>query len=124
MKDGYWGKRDYREYDRNRRDEKSRSFYHSKEWERKRAHVLGLDEGLDVYLYMKSGEAVPADTVHHIEPLRDCWEKRLDDDNLVSLSHGTHAEIEQMYKNDKAGAMEELKRMTARYRAMTAAGTT
>lgn len=55
-----------------------------------------------------------ADTVHHIVPLKEDWNRRADPDNLISLSAVSHAEIEQAYKTD-----EETKReMQNRLRAM------
>lgn len=66
----------HKEYDRYSRDRKSRQYYHSKEWMMVREAVLDMDGGIDVYLYMKEGKTVFADTVHHIVPLKDDWNKR------------------------------------------------
>ena len=61
-----------------------------------RQRVLNMDK-IDVYLYMTQGKVVPADTVHHITPLRDDWSKRLDISNLMSLHHDTHSMVEREY---------------------------
>lgn len=108
--------RRHREYDSACRDERSKAFYNSAEWERIRAAVLELDDGIDVYVFMTTGKILLADTVHHIEPARDNWNRRLDPDNLMSLNHDTHSKIEQMYKKDKAGMMKILQEMLVRYR--------
>ena len=78
--------------------------------------MLNLDGEIDVYCYMTTGEIKLADTVHHIAPLRDAWGKRLDTDNLMSLNHSTHSEIERLYSEDKQGMMERLKEMLRAYR--------
>lgn len=106
----------HKEYDRLYRDKKAKDFYHSQEWQQARENVLNLDGEIDVYCYMMTGEIKLADTVHHIEPLRDAWEKRLDTDNLMSLNHSTHSEIERLYSEDKQGMMERLKEMLRAYR--------
>ena len=49
--------------------------YDSVEWQRSRENVLELDQYIDVYMYMTEGVMIRADTVHHIIPLRDDWNK-------------------------------------------------
>ena len=83
-------------YDKHQRDRRSTAFYNSAEWERVRRRVLDLDK-IDVYLYMTQGRVVPADTVHHIVPLKSDWNKRLDINNLMSLHHDTHSTLEREY---------------------------
>lgn len=81
-----------------------------------RSAAMEADGGIDVYLFMTEGKLVPADTVHHIVPLQDDWQKRMDINNLMSLSHGTHSMIEQMYKKDKPGTAKKLQEMLLEYR--------
>ena len=83
-------------YDKHQRDRRSTVFYNSAEWGRVRQRVLDLDK-IDVYLYMTQGRVVPADTVHHIIPLKEDWSKRLDINNLMSLHHDTHSALEREY---------------------------
>ena len=109
-------KQRHRVYDRYSRDQRSRSFYGGKDWERARAAALDTDGGIDVYLYMTEGIIVAADTVHHIIPIRDDWDKRFDIDNMMSLSGDTHSMIEQMYKKDKDGMIRKLQEMIEEYR--------
>ena len=90
--------------------------------EHARSEALAADEGLDVYLYMTEGIVVLADTVHHIIPLQDEWEKRNDISNLMSLSGDTHSMIEQMYKKDKDGMEKKLHEMLQQYRSMVRGG--
>jgi len=109
-------KQRHKEYDRYSRDITSDEFYHSDEWKLTRDTVLEIDHHIDVYAYMTTGELIIANTVHHIEPLKDDWTRRTDIDNLISLSNDTHSEIEAMYKKDKQGTMKMLNDMLWRYR--------
>lgn len=109
-------KQRHREYDRYSRDKKSKNFYGGKEWEMTRAAVLDVDDGIDVYLYMTQGVIVAADTVHHIIPIKDDWERRVDIDNMMSLSSDTHSMIEQMYRKNKGEMIRKLQIMIKEYR--------
>jgi len=95
------------------RDAQFTDFYHSSEWLAKRAFVIDMYKGIDVYAYYKSKKIVNATTVHHIEPLRDGWSKRLLDVNLLPISAQSHGEIEALYKRDKIGTQARLKQMIA-----------
>ena len=106
----------HKEYDRYSRDRKSKQFYGSRQWLLIRSAAMAADDGIDVYLFMTEGMLVPADTVHHIIPLQDDWQKRMDINNLMSLSNGTHSMIEQMYKKDKPGTQKKLQKMLLEYR--------
>ena len=105
----------HKEYDQYARDSKTKAFYDGKEWEKQRKRILEED-GIDVYLYMTSGEVKLADTVHHILPLRECWERRLDPDNLMSLHHDTHSHIEKLYKMKKTEMEKQLSEMLTQFR--------
>ena len=94
------------EYDKLRRDKRSRDFYHSMEWIRTREEILATD-GMDLWAYATEGRVIAADTVHHIVPLRDAWGLRCDPENLISLSHTSHNEIEALYKTDQKGEIQK-----------------
>ncbi len=107
----------HKEYDKYSRDQKSKAFYQSKEWIDARARAIELDDGIDVYAYMTSGQIMAADTVHHIIPLKDDWSKRVDINNLMSLSHSSHSTIERLYKQNKQETQESLQRLLEAFRA-------
>ena len=90
----------YRIYDQNARNQKSKTFYDSREWQLTRSDILSVC-GIDVYVYMTEGVILAADTVHHIIPLKEAWDKRCDKQNLMPLHHDTHSKIEQMYKKER-----------------------
>lgn len=106
----------HKEYDKYSRDRRSKQYYNSREWEAVREHVLQLDEGIDVYVYMTQGIVIRADTVHHIVPLKENWNLRSNEDNLISLNHDTHSMIEQQYRKNKNEMQEVLKAMVQQYR--------
>lgn len=81
-----------------------------------------MDGGMDVYVFMTTGEILLADTAHHIIPLKDDWSKRNDIDNLMSLHHDTHSLIEKKYKKDKSRMQAELKEMLKQFREMIRGG--
>lgn len=99
-------------YDANIRygtDKKIHSFYTSKEWEAISLTIADKYSGLCLWFYFKRNEIKPYDEVHHIIPVRDCWEKRLDMDNLIPLSHAAHMLVEAEYrKGGKAYMQAEL----------------
>lgn len=106
----------HKEYDKYSRDRRSKQYYNSGEWEAVREHVLQLDEGIDVYVYMTQSIVIRADTVHHIVPLKENWNLRSNEDNLISLNHDTHSMIEQQYRKNKNEMQEALKAMVQQYR--------
>lgn len=106
----------HKEYDKYSRDRRSKQYYNSREWETVREHVLQLDEGIDVYVYMTQGIVTRADTVHHIVPLKEKWSLRNNVNNLISLNHDTHSMIEQQYRKNKNEMQEALKVIVQQYR--------
>ena len=110
-------------YDKYQRDQKSTEFYKSGVWQLTRQRVLNMDQHLDVYEYMMHGRVVIADTVHHIVPLKEDWNRRLDISNLMSLNHDTHSQIERDYEKYGAKVMAcRLSEILGRYREQMAPG--
>lgn len=77
---------------RHKKDKKYRDFYHSKEWERVRKLALERDKGL-CQECKKNNIITFADMVHHIEEVKDNWDRRLELDNLVSLCFKCHNKV-------------------------------
>ncbi len=103
-------------YDKYIRDKKSIAFYNSPEWIRTREYILIKYKGLDLYAFFILKEIVYADTVHHIEELRENWGRRLDITNLFPLSSSNHNVIHAMYEKDKEGTQELLFSLLERWR--------
>lgn len=90
-----------RYYDEHIRDQQAAAFYNSPEWLKTRNFILRKYKGLDLYAFFIEKKIVYADTVHHIEELKENWDRRLDIPNLFPLSSSNHNKIHAMYEKDK-----------------------
>jgi 5-methylcytosine-specific restriction enzyme A len=78
---------------RNKRPTKYDKFRGSREWQRKRAAIVQRDLHL-CQVCMQQGIYNSAVEVHHIVPLSEDFNKRLDDNNLICLCHKHHEDAE------------------------------
>lgn len=79
-------------YTKDRTEEKFRS---SRAWQRKREKIRQRDLNLcRLALYYENRIVCDDLSVHHIEPLAEVWESRLEDGNLITLSRAWHEEAE------------------------------
>lgn len=106
----------HRYYDAYQRDKKAATFYNNPEWKKAREYVLAKYKGLDLYAFFIEKKIVYAGTVHHIEELRENWNRRLDITNLIPLSSGNHTRIHKMYEKDKKGTQRLLFSLLDRWR--------
>lgn len=81
-----------KEYNRQRLDRREQSFYNSGAWKKVRGLRLSMDNGLCQHCLREKKVSV-ADTVHHIQPIKSNWDKRLDIDNLISLCFKCHNKV-------------------------------
>lgn len=98
-----------RQYDKNKRDKKSKDFYNSSSWEKTRILVMNKYNGLDLYEYYVNHCIVYAQTIHHIVELREDWSRRHDIENLIPLSNSNHKKIHLMYSNNKESTQKMLR---------------
>lgn len=79
-------------------------FYKSKQWERKREHILRRDKYF-CQLSLRYGKAIEAKHVHHIFPIEYYPEYRLCDWNLISLCNAQHNKLHdrETHKLTRAG---------------------
>ena len=83
-------KRDYSQ------DKKSRKEYHGGRWAKLRQIVMSRHNYLDAYA-LEQGEVIPADTVHHIIPVKDDDTLFFEPSNLIPVSRASHDVIHQRY---------------------------
>lgn len=90
-------------------------FYHTKAWQDARLATLKRQHYL-CQVCLHEGKVTPANTVHHIVPIRDDWSKRLDEDNLevICLEHHNQEHPEKGAK-DKKWARNSLKAKSRKY---------
>ncbi len=94
------------------RDKKLHVFYNSPEWLQLKQSLINRYHGLCVYSYIVEHKIIRADEYHHIEPIREAWDKRLDADNIIPLSATVHhGVVAQMYKEDKVKAQSYLREL-------------
>lgn len=75
-----------RKYNRETRDPRLTAFYNSREWKALRAYKLSKD------CICEACRRKPAEIAHHIVPIREDWDRRLDFDNLMSVCAACHEE--------------------------------
>lgn len=102
-------------YDKHKRDKKSKAYYSSHEWEKVRALAMTKYNHLDVYEYYINKRVVQANTIHHIIPIKEDWEKRNNLNNLIALSETSHNLIHRLYKSNQNKATELLKELVGRW---------
>lgn len=98
------------------RDAEYHNFYLSGDWGRAKDAVHAKYKGLCLWSYYKEHEIVSLEEVHHIEPLRLAWEKRLLLDNLFPLTHAIHMMVEAEYRKGGMAALQaELRSLLRRW---------
>lgn len=103
-------KKAYKDYKKNRRDIKEQKFYCSKEWIITRDTVKQRDKGL-CKVCLSKGNIVYTDTIHHIEPLKEEWSKRLCMSNLISVCDRCHKRIHREYEKSIDCKIDEQKKL-------------
>lgn len=76
-------------YDKYKRNPEARAFYKSAAWQKVRIIILQRDNYL-CQECLKNNKLTVANTVHHIEPLLDNWDKGLDEENLEAICESCH----------------------------------
>lgn len=92
-------------YDKHIRDRRSIKFYSSTEWKNARDYALHRD-GYACQICKRNGKINAATEVHHIVPLKMDWSKRISPDNLISLCHACHMDIEK--KTERHGGIKKV----------------
>ena len=99
-------KKRHEEYDKTRRNKESAKFYHSSAWDIMRKVIKGKAHGLDEY-QLAEGRIVKGTLLHHIIPVEDDENKRMDPDNLIFIADKTHKFIHEEYKNGNKIKMQK-----------------
>jgi hypothetical protein len=104
-----------KDYDNSRRTDREWLFYKTNAWEQTRCHILSRYNYMDLYSYYVEHIIVQANTVHHIVEVRDDWSKRLDVNNLIPCTNGTHTRIHKLYLDDKKNTQDLLRQLINKY---------
>jgi 5-methylcytosine-specific restriction endonuclease McrA len=90
----------HREYKQNRKDEKEQKFYVSNEWQMVKKYIMQKYHGLCLYSLIIENRIVFADVVHHIVPIKERWDLRLNEDNLITLSNSKHEYLHKLLRDN------------------------
>lgn len=106
----------YKEYNKriryNEENKKYSEFYNSVAWNRISKYIRIKYNGLCLMCLLKDKVLNPCDVVHHIEEIREDYDKRLEEKNLITLCHKCHNMLHSNYtEKDKI----ELKKMLKEY---------
>ena len=115
-----------RRYNQHRTDDKEQAFYKTTGWKQARKSALARDNYL-CQDCLKMGYVVPAQTVHHIIPIKIMWQLRLIIDNIICLCESCHQqrhrklnekEIKKMLQN--CNIYNDIKKQIMRINSVTA----
>lgn len=112
-------KRRYQEEDKYTKDDKYKLFYKSRSWNRARDIAIDFYGGLDIYSLYILGRMEYGQTVHHVIPLKECWERRTDVSNLIYLTESNHQIIHNIMiqgETQKQEVISLLLSLVERYR--------
>ena len=87
----------YKKYQNNRTDYREQNFYKSKEWKALRQRVKARANGL-CELCLKEGRISYYKDIHHIIPIKEDWNKRLDISNLICVCRDCHKKLHKELK--------------------------
>lgn len=78
-----------RDNEQAKRNSQNRRFRATSAWRKKSASIRLRDKNLCL-VCLNQGRYVPGESVHHIVSLKEDFNKRLDDDNLITLCNACH----------------------------------
>lgn len=81
-----------RRYDKARATDKEYKFYKSSKWIRFRRYIMERDHHT-CQICLENNKVVDATLVHHIVPVRENWELRLNENNVIAVCDECHNKI-------------------------------
>lgn len=98
------------------------NFYSSNVWAKKRESIKIKCFGLDIYKLVIDGVIEYGDVVHHIVPLCDDYNLRLNDNNLILLSNKSHQEIHKMLDTNYISTIQLLRECLSKFEKLKVGG--
>lgn len=84
-------------------EKERQNFYTSETWINCRNNVMINQFGLDLLEWYKGNDNILADTYHHIITIKDNWDLRLEQSNIIGLTQQNHMKVHVLYeKNPKS----------------------
>lgn len=100
-------KRYDKEIRRNAHNLKYAKFYNSKPWKVLSSQIKHQYNGMCA-MCLYAGIISDSDVTHHIVEIKEDYEKRLDEDNLIPLCHACHNELDINYTEQKKEMLREI----------------
>ncbi|MDT8717615.1 HNH endonuclease [Clostridium sp. 19966] len=105
----------HRIYKSKRTDKKYQVFYSSKEWIQLKRFIKQKYKGICLWSYFINGIIIPADVDHHIIPVKDDWDFRLNIYNIIPLCNSVHEKVHKLYEFDKEKTQSTLRKLINRW---------
>lgn len=103
-------KQRHSEYKRQREDKREQAFYCSEAWMKTKDYVKTKYKGLCIWSYHIDNKIIFCDVVHHIVELKEDWELKLNEDNLIPLSKSIHQEVHSVMRQNKREEVQKILR--------------
>ena len=100
-----------RQYNKTRWDKDVIAFYHTVSWNRARQVTIDSCCGLDLLSLIRNKRIEYGETVHHIIPLKESWNKRLRQDNLIYLTEANHQFVHKEMQRDREETIKMLQQI-------------
>lgn len=88
----------HKEYNEYHRNSEAMGFYNSRAWKKMALMIKERDHGLDQYELIVNKKLVRGELVHHIIPLEEDPDRRLNPRNLIYVSRKSHKKIHDTYE--------------------------
>lgn len=100
----------------NSENKKYADFYNSVAWKRLSRYIKLKYNSLCLSCLVNHNEVVACEVVHHIDEVREDWEARLREDNLITLCHSCHNTLHANYiEKDKLELRNILQSYSRKY---------
>lgn len=104
-----------RQYNKTRRDKDVIAFYHTVSWNRARQVTIDNCCGLDLLSLIRDKRIEYGETVHHIIPLKESWDKRLSQDNIIYLTEANHQFIHKEMQRNREETIKTLQQIKSEW---------
>lgn len=91
-----------------RNDNQFYKFYHCNKWKELSRKVVQKYGAIDIYSYYIYKLIEYGQIVHHVIPIKEDWERRFDESNLIYLTASNHQLIHKQMKEGKKEEVENL----------------
>ena len=102
----------------NEEEDEYKQFYKGKLWKKTKEIAIKKYAGIDIYSFFIENYLEYGFTLQHIIPLKECWEKRADLNNLIFLTESNHRKIHKIMEkggNEREKMIQTLLDLVKKY---------